>query len=444
MNIVLIVLDSLRANHLGCYGYARDTSPNLEALARQGVVLTRMFTPAIPTQPSFATIYTGQYPLTHGVISHGGPEELAPDRPFFTEDLQRAGMVTCAVDNMYSMRPWFARGYEFYIDPSHRAPMRLSVTCDALNRRAIAWLRAHAREPFFLLVHYWDTHTPYKPPARLRHRYYDGDPTDPRFSSLEPMRGAPLGDVWAERWLAPLSHKLWGGREIRDAEYVVALYDACIRHTDGAVGALLSALEGSGVADDTLVVVTADHGEMMYRHGIFFDHHGLYNANLRVPFIARWPGRIAAAARCDAVLETVNIAPTLLEAAGARAPAAMEGKSMLPLLSGSSEGDGAAAQRVVAEECTWQCKWCLLRDERKLIVAREPDLYGRPRRELYDLAADPDELRNVADERATEADGMEAELEQCIARMVEKNHLAHDPLVTHGATLGKRWREGRF
>jgi hypothetical protein len=77
-------------------------------------------------------------------------------------------------------------------------------------------------------------------------------------------------------------------------------------------------------------------------------------------------------------------------------------------------------------------------------MAREPDLYGRPRRELYDLAADPDELRNVADERATEADGMEAELEQCIARMVEKNHLAHDPLVTHGATLGKRWREGRF
>jgi arylsulfatase len=443
LNILLIALDSLRADHLGCYGYRRDTSPNLDALARQGAVCTGMFAPAVPTQPSFTTIYTGQYSLTHRIISHGGDETINPASPFFTEGLQRAGLTSCAVDNLYSLRNWFARGYEFYIDPSQRQKLGMAITCEGINRRAIPWLKAHAGTPFFLMGHYWDTHTPYRPPARLRKRYYDGDPTRPEFTSLERMRTAPLGDIWTEQWLTPLSKKLWAGREIRDAEYIVALYDACIRYVDEAVGALLSALESSRAADDTLVVVTADHGEMMYRHGIFFDHHGLYNPNIRVPFIVRWPQRIPAGQRIDNMMELVDLAPTLLEAAGATAPPEMEGRSRLGLLTGMGD-PGPPTGRIVSEECTWQAKWCLLRDRRKVIVAREPDLYGGPMREFYDLAEDSEELHNVADERPAEADELQAELEEWIARMLEKNGLDHDPLTTHGTTLGKRWAEGKY
>jgi arylsulfatase len=443
LNVLFIAIDSLRADHLGCYGYHRDTSPNLDALARQGLLFGGMFAPGIPTQPSFTTMYTGQYPLTHGIISHGGTETLRPERPFFTEELQRTGLVTCAVDNMYSMRPWFARGYEFYIDPSHRAKMSLAVSCEGINRRAIPWLRAHAQTPFFLFVHYWDTHTPYHPPPRLRHRYYDGDPTREQFTSLEPMKSAPLGDIWANQWLAPLAKKVWHGRVIRDAEYVVALYDACIRYVDGAVGALLAALEETGAADESLVIVTSDHGEMMYRHGIFFDHHGLYNPNIRVPFVVRWPGRIRAGQRRDEMFELVQVAPTILEAAGAAIPDAMEGKSLAPLL---LDADTAApsTDRVISEECTWQVKWCLLREERKLILAREPDLYGRPMRELYHLTQDPGELRNIADDRPSEVAELECELEEWIARTLERNGLERDPLLTHGMTLGKRWAEGKY
>lgn len=442
LNVLLIAIDSLRADHLGCYGYRRDTSPNLDALAREGVLFTRMFAPGIPTQPSFTTIYTGQYPLTHGIISHGGTETPRPDSPFFTEELQRAGFVTCAVDNMCSMRPWFARGYEFYIDPSQRVKLGMSVTCEGINRRAIPWLRAHARAPFFLMVHYWDTHTPYQPPPRLRHRYYGSDPTRPEFTSLEPMRSAPLGDIWANQWLAPLSKKLWHGREIRDAEYVVALYDACIRYVDGAVGALLSTLEETGAAEDTLVIVTSDHGEMMYRHGIFFDHHGLYNPNIRVPFVVRWPGRIAGGQRRDEIFQLVQVAPTILEAAGAPVSDAIEGESLARVLL-DAEAAASSTDRVISEECTWQVKWCLLRGQRKLIQAREPDLYRRPMCELYDLAQDPDELRNVADERPTEVAELKAELEEWIAHLLAQNGLERDPLLTHGMTLGKRWAEGK-
>jgi arylsulfatase A-like enzyme len=439
MNILIVVVDSLRADHLSCYGYQRDTSPHLEALAAQGMVFENMFTPAIPTQPSFASFYTGQHPLTHGIVSHGGQAVLSPDRPWLTEQLQQAGFVTAAVDNLYSLRHWYARGYEFYIDPTHRPGRRPSASGENLNQRALPWLRAHAREQFFLLVHYWDTHTAYRPPARLRHRYYPGDPTEERFTSLQAMPSAPLGDVWSEQWLGPLSRRLFSGRPLRDAEYVVALYDACIRYVDEQIGALLSALEDSGAADDTLVIIMADHGEMLYRHGIFFDHHGLYDPNLRLPFIVRWPGRTPAGARCPGQVHSIDLAPTLLAIARAPIPEAMEGTSFLPALLG--EPGWQPRDRLIAEECTWQAKWCLRRDGRKLILARAPDLYGRPARELYDLQADPGELHNLAAEQPQIAAAMEEELEAWIAARLAALGLDTDPLLAQGITLGQAWQE---
>jgi len=441
MNILLIIADSLRADHLSCYGYRRDTSPHLEALARQGSLFEQMFTPAIPTQPSFTTLYTGQHCLTHGIVSHGGDAVLSPDSPWLPEELQRAGFLTAAVDNLYAMRPWYARGFEFYIDPTHRAANRLDASAELINQRAIPWLRAHAHDRFFLVVHYWDTHTAYNPPARLRHRYYPGDPTHERFHSLDQMPQAPLGEIWANQWLRSFSQRFFGGRPIRDAEYVVALYDAAIRYVDECIGSLLSALEDTGTADDTLVIATADHGEIMYEHGIFFDHHGLYDANLRVPFIVRWPGRVAPGTRQAGLAQTTSLAPTLLAIARAPIPAAMEGESLLPALLG--EPGWQEAERLIAAECTWQAKWCLRRDGRKLIRARGPDLYGRPERELYHLAADPGETLNLADQQPELAAAMEAELEGWIARRLAELGLAQDPLVAQGITLGKRWREER-
>lgn len=440
MNILLVICDTLRADHLGCYGYQRDTSPNLDALAAEGMVFDQMMTPAIPTQPSFTTLYTGQHPLTHGIVSHGGKAELRPGSPWFPEDLQRAGFLTAAVDNLYSMRPYLSKGFEFYIDPTHRAGNRLNATAEMINQRAIPWLRAHARDDFFLVVHYWDTHTAYHPPARLRHRYYPGDPTDPRFTSLERMPEAPMGDIWANQWMASVSKMFYGGRPIRDAEYIVALYDACIRYVDEGIGNLLSALAESGAADDTLVIVTADHGEMMYDHGIYFDHHGLYDGNLRLPFIVRWPQRVAAGSRCAGLVQSTGVAPTLLTIARAAVPEAMEGHSFLPALLGEPH---QYDERLIAEECTWQAKWCLRRDGRKLIVARAPDLYGGPRRELYDLAADPQELANLADSMPAAADAMEQELEAALAARMAELGLVADPLVEQGITLGKAWAEER-
>ena len=227
---------------------------------------------------------------------------------------------------------------------------------------------------------------------------------------------------------------------LRDAEYIVAMYDGEIRYADDGAGELLDALERSGVADDTLVVVFSDHGENMYRHDVFFDHHGLYEGALHCPLIVRWPGRAPAGKRVPHLVQHVDLAPTILSACGVDAPAAMEGISALPLATGESQAP--LHRRLIAMECSWQAKWALRSDDYKFILSREQgrDLHGKPPRELYHLPTDPCELVNLAGERPQVAAALETELEEWIARMMEKNGLRQDPLVVQGVTLGKRWR----
>ena len=186
-NILLIVIDTLRADHLGCYGYPKPTSPMIDRVATEGVLFEQCFCPGIPTHPSHTTLYTGRHPISHNIVSLGGKVDLSDEIPVLPELLQRIGYTTCAVDNLYDTKRWFARGYEFYINPSARHPANLLVTCEEINARAIPWLKTHADERFFMFIHYWDPHTPYIPPRRYRRLFYNGDPCDPAHRSLEPL-----------------------------------------------------------------------------------------------------------------------------------------------------------------------------------------------------------------------------------------------------------------
>ena len=203
------------------------------------------------------------------------------------------------------------------------------------------------------------------------------------------------------------------------------------------------------MADDTLVMVLSDHGEMMYRHGIFFDHHGLYDGNLHVPLLVRWPGRIEPGTRVSQLLDHTDLAPTLLEAAGAGMPETMEGRSFLDLL--SEGGERVQHDRLITQECTWQAKWAIRTDDLgpeasakgawKFIKAREPDMHGSPMQELYDLKRDPNEMSNLVEHRPEVAVELEEQLETWIATMMAKSGLDEDPLVAQGITLGRDWRK---
>jgi len=435
MNVLLVALDTVRADHLSCYGYRYRTTPNIDELAEEGVLCERMYAPGIPTQPSYTTIFTGQYSITHGIVTHGGVAELSKDAPWFPRILQQHGYTTCAVSNLWRMKGWFSRGFEFYVDPSHRVPYLHSVDAETINSRAIPWLREHAREKFFLFVHYWDAHTPYLPPEELRRKFYEGDPFDPKNESLKPLWRQPFGDWWRKGWFKELSE---GGREVTDRDYIRALYDAEIFYADRAVRELLEVLEEAGVADDTLVIITSDHGELLGEHDIFFDHHGLYEGNIHTPLVVRWPaGGISGGRRVPHFVQHVDIAPTILEAAGLPVPEEMEGKSLLGLLRG--ETDEPLYDAIFTQECTWQAKWAVRTEEYKFILSRGEDLHNMPPRELYHLPSDPDEEHNRYLEQWEVAEGLEGELEGWIRTMLEKAGRSQDPLVEQGVTLGKSW-----
>jgi len=428
-NVLVLAIDTLRADHLGCYGYPHETSPRIDAMADQGVLAEDLYCAVLPTYPSFTTFYTGQHPITHGIVAHGGKAQLAKEAPFVTQAFLEAGYTTCAVDNLNRARQWFARGYEHYIDPSLRRTLLLGVTCEELNHRAVQWLRAHADEPFFMFIHYWDPHWPYAPPPRHRNRFYNGgQPTDPNNRALEDWWKTPLGAMARDTWLRT-SDGL-----VTDPAYVSAMYDQEIRHVDDGIGEMLQTLDELGLSDNTLTVLFGDHGESLTEHRILFDHRGLYDCTLHVPLIMRWPGHLPAGRRVSPMFQHHDIAPTLLEATGIRPPAAMEGQSFWRVLTGDETAGGR--DRLVSAECTRQAKWSLRTRDYKFILSRELDIYGNPPRELYDLRSDPDETRNLAEERPDLAGAMETELEAWIAERLRAQGKREDPVRETGVSLG--------
>jgi len=420
-NVLFITVDSLRADHLGCYGYHRPTSPNIDRLASQGVLAERFFCAGIPTQPAYTTMYTGQHPMTHGIMAHGGEAQLAKEAPFLPELLLAEGYTTCAVDNLVQQRAWFIRGYEFYINPGVPRALALGVTCEELNHRILPWLKMHAEEPFFLMIHYWDPHHPFYPPARFRHLFYEGNPTDPNNHSLDNMWKHPIGAIARDTWLRRPEGP------VTDANYVEALYDQEICHLDEGVGELMATLDELGLSENTLVVFVADHGESMAEHGIFFEHHGLYDATIRVPFIMRQPGRVPAEVRLPQILQQHDLAPTLLGALGLPVPEEMEGISFWKLVTGEAREGGR--EYAISAELTWQAKWSLRTDRHKLILARKPDFYGNPPRECYDLLSDPKEEHNLAEEEPELTAELETELEGWIAERLRALGKSEDPLI---------------
>jgi len=257
---------------------------------------------------------------------------------------------------------------------------------------------------------------------------------DPANESLKPWFQHPLGGLARSTWLRCPEGP------ITDADYVVALYDREIRYLDDGIGELLSALDELGLSENTLVLFVADHGECMAEHGVFFNHYGLYDCNIRVPLIARMPGRLSRGDRVSQVIQMHDMAPTILEAAGLPADPAMDGRSFWPLLNGRDGHRGY--ERVVSVECSWQAKWSLRTDTHKFILSREPDPYGNPLQELYDLKADPAEERNIAEEAPGIARAMEAELEAWIAERLRALGKEDDPLRIEGISLGKAWPPG--
>lgn len=307
-DVLIVLLDALRADHLGCYGYARATSPEIDALARDSVRCMHAIAQASWTRPSVASLFTSTYPSTHGAVDRH--LMMRPGLPTLGQSLRTAGYETYAfMTNPLCLPLWgigteFDRCLELIGEHYKRDDRVLDMVAD--------WLEYTAGHPSFVYVHLVGTHNPYTAIS----------PFDARFDSPNPDTRQKTIDE----------------------------YDEGIAFSDAQVGELLRGLREKGRYDNTLIVLMADHGEQIYEHGVWGHGQSLYTEELRVPLLVKLPGSAHAGTRCDDLLEVIDIAPTILEAVGLPPEPRFQGTSFLPSVRGEGPKQKTAYASLYLEE----------------------------------------------------------------------------------------------
>ena len=392
-NVILVSLDTTRADRLSCYGHFRCTSPHIDRVAAEGVVFTDHFSPHIPTYPGHTTLMTGTDIYAHHVTSQSRTPEPTPGVKMLAELLQEQGYYTAAADNLGR---WFARGFEaietYSWDYAQKHSLRKG---EAVLEASLKALNAAAAQdkPFFLFLHFWDPHTPYLPPPPFSRMFYQGDECDPANTSMDALWDfEPFQQYFAE-WMPGVT----------DIEFPKAQYDAEIAYMDACFAHLLTRLDELALTADTLLVLTADHGEELDEHDHWFDHHGLYDTNIHIPLIMRCPSLLPAGRRLGGLTRMFDVAPTILDLLGLGQIAVREGMlgaSLVPLIESPAATARGTTDVLYITENTWMKKRGLRTHTWKLIVPLEtPDLHGSSDVELYHLPTEPGELHNAAAER---------------------------------------------
>lgn len=447
MRILYVDIDSLRPDHLGCYGYHRATSPNADRLAREGVRFDGCYATDVPCLPSRTALFSGRFGIHTGVVNHGGtaaePFVEGPGRLFrstlgrtsWMSCLRRAGLRTVAVSpfgERHSAWHWYAGFSEVYNTGEGGLERADEVAPVALD-----WIARHAKEDdWFLHVNFWDPHTPYRtpeaygepfrddpPPAWLteevRRAHWDGcgphsareirgydsapDPEHPR----QPVEAASMADV----------RRMFDG------------YDTGVRYADDHLGRLLDALAGQGVLDETAVIVSSDHGEGLGELNVYGDHQLADEHTTHVPLIVRWPGVTdSQAGRVDGALHyQFDMAATVVELAGGAVPEGWDGRSFAAAFrEGRSEGRDA----LVLSQCAWSCQRAV-RFDRSIWIRTYHDGYRPfPPSMLFDLADDPHEQRDLTAARPDLVGRAMELLEDWHAEMMETATHRQDPMAT--------------
>ena len=230
-----------------------------------------------------------------------------------------------------------------------------------------------------------DPHAPYLPPEPYERAFYHGAECDPKNKSMQPvMSFKPFCDFFAS-WMPP---------GISDKDYVIAQYDGAVAYMDAAIATIFTTLEAKGILDESIVVINSDHGETLYDHECYFDHHSMYDQTLHVPLILRYPGKVPAGLRVGGYNRHEDLMPTILELAGIESGIKFDGKSLMPMIRGEV---ASYESEFYITECTWMRKHGWRTPQWKLIIALEPDMHFKPPVELYNLIEDPGELVNLAE-----------------------------------------------
>ncbi len=370
LNLLLVTIDTLRPDRLACYGYSKIETPNLDRVARQGVLFENAVAPAPLTAPSHASMLTGVYPTVNKVRNTGG-FVLSSSQPTLARILQEQGWDTAAFIGSSVLKKRFGlnQGFTVYDDEmpvpaggsAEEEPERRA---DEVVNRAVKWLDAQSGRPFFLWAHVYDPHIPYDPPDPFREKYRDRP------------------------------------------------YDGEIAYTDQQLGRLFDAVARKAPPENTLVVVLSDHGESFSEHGEYTHGVFLYDSTLRIAFLMAG-GPIPGGIRVKQQARTIDLLPTILELAGLKGPAETQGTSLTPSFKGEEINTTSSYAETLFPKLNMG--WAELRSMRttrwKYIRAPKP--------ELYDLVRDPGETSNVIASHSAEAQDLEAKL-NAVAGTAEK------------------------
>ena len=380
-NVVIILIDALRRDHVGVYGYSRDTTPNIDRFAGESLVFENAISPSYWTCPSIASLFSMLYPTVHGLTGltpegyENGTNALDDNLVTFAEILSENGYATGAfVASPCICRDLqFDQGFEVFDPIGSEAKPR----ADEVNRKAVAWIEDNRDRPFFAYLHYMDVHGPYEPP----------EPYETHFKSGQ-ARLMSKADVSRLGYLS-------AGRENDnwDLNYYLDRYDGEIRYLDQEFGQLIEALKRRELFDNSLIVVTSDHGEAFFEHG--FCDHGmtLYNEEISIPLIVKLPSTISRTGKAGGYANLLDLSFSILEFLGCQPPYEVDG---IDILDHSSETAGNG-RRMFSEEMAEKFKG----PPKVVMLEGEMKFHYQPHTgevcEIYNVLNDPGESNNLVD-----------------------------------------------
>ncbi len=368
-NVVFISVDTLRPDHLGCYGYARNTSPTIDEIASKGSLFTNVIAQRGQTWPSLTSIMTSLYPVSHGVRENG--MMLAEGKISLAEILRDNG-YSCAsfLANSYYAK-W--RGFE------HQEHGR----DNEITTMAIKWLKNNSKKKIFLWIHYIAPHDPYDPPEPYK-TLFDPDYKGNINGSREQLYKITLNKI---------------GLRKNDLNHIISLYDGEIASIDNEIKKLINVLRQLKLEDKTLIVFTADHGEDLYQHNFYFQHGAsIHDSTLKIPLLFKMPGIISSGKKIDKTVESIDIAPTILNLLEISPQSNFEGTSLYPLI----EGKDIKLNDAYSE---WQNKIVSVRTDNFKYIYNPTGYHPKPlkeleyfyeKEELYNIKEDPNESLNIA------------------------------------------------
>ncbi len=427
-NILIFAIDSIRRDRMSCYGYKRLTTPYMDRIAQQGTLFENAFSPYIPTTPAYVSMLTGRDVVATQQVALAplGPMDKA--QPTLPELLKPAGYKSACVGH----GDWY-RGFDKYLPfegwggPWDQRPSRKA---ENLNNVAIPEMERMQKsgKPWLLYLRHMDPHSPYYPPAPYDSLFYSKNPCSRKLpDTMKPVRDFKPFAKYITSWLPP---------KIRDAEFVNAQYDGALAYMDACIQRFFTRMEEMGIIEETLVIITGDHGETLDEHECFYDHHGLYEPTLVVPLIFYWPGKVDAGVRSKAYTVHEDLIPTILDLTGQKRLAKgvkFDGVSSKPYFTATEE---SPRSEFYITECTWMRKHGWRTPIWKFWDALEPDFHDKPPVELYNIVEDPEELVNLADKEPEMVEMLRGRMNAWLKKRCRQTKKGN-PILLHELGLGR-------